>query len=221
MQTSTKSPPIWGPLTAHQACPMASGAASVIIASPSFVSKHNLWNRAVEIVAQAVASDDNASLNSGGYADLCGKQLARKAAQQVYQKSGATPSEVDVIEVHDCFSCNEFMMYEALGLCSEGKAGDLIDNATWTKANKGKGVEQLKVGSKWVVNPSGGLSSRGHAIGATGVAQCVELVTQLRGEAGNRQVDGAQTALQHNFGLGSAAVVSLYRKAKAANAPKL
>jgi sterol carrier protein 2 len=104
------------------------------------------------------------------------------------------------VELHDCFSCNELITYEALGLCPEGKAGEFVDSGAQT------------YGGKVVVNPSGGLISKGHPLGATGLAQCAELSWQLRGEAGKRQVEGAKFALQHNLGLGGAAVVSLYRK---------
>ncbi|KAI2667263.1 Sterol carrier protein 2 [Labeo rohita] len=116
-----------------------------------------------------------------------------------FDTAGLKPSDVDVIELHDCFSANELITYEALGLCSEGKAGELIDRGDNT------------YGGKWVINPSGGLISKGHPLGATGLAQCTELCWQLRGEAGPRQVPGAKVALQHNIGLGGAVVITLYR----------
>ena len=108
---------------------------------------------------------------------------------------------MDVVELHDCFSCNELVTYEALGLCAEGGAGEFIDSGANT------------YGGEVVVNPSGGLISKGHPLGATGLAQCAELSWQLRGEAQARQVEGASLALQHNLGLGGAAVVAAYRKA--------
>jgi acetyl-CoA acetyltransferase len=126
--------------------------------------------------------------------------MTRAAAQSVYEESGLGPEDVDVIELHDCFSANELVTYEALGLCEEGKAGTLIDE------------EATSYGGDWVVNPSGGLISKGHPLGATGLAQCSELTWQLRGTADDRQVDGAKVALQHNLGLGGAAVVAMYRK---------
>jgi acetyl-CoA acetyltransferase len=101
--------------------------------------------------------------------------------------------------LHDCFSINEVLMYEALGLCAEGDGGRLIDDGATT------------YGGRWVVNPSGGLISKGHPLGATGLAQCAELVWQMRGQAGDRQVDGARVALSHNHGLGSACVVTMYQ----------
>jgi acetyl-CoA acyltransferase len=117
----------------------------------------------------------------------------------VYEQSGLGPEDVDVIELHDCFSANELVTYEALGLCGEGKAGTLIDEGA------------TSYGGQWVVNPSGGLISKGHPLGATGLAQCSELSWQLRDEAADRQVDGAKVALQHNLGLGGAAVVTMYK----------
>jgi acetyl-CoA acetyltransferase len=130
---------------------------------------------------------------------LIGSDMTKLAAQQVYEQSGYGPEDVDVIELHDCFAANELVTYEALGLCDEGKAGTLIDEGAVT------------YGGKWVVNPSGGLISKGHPLGATGLAQCSELTWQLRGESEARQVKGATVALQHNLGLGGAAVVTMYR----------
>ena len=109
---------------------------------------------------------------------------------------------VDVVELHDCFAANELVTYEGLGLCAEGKAGEAIDE------------ERFTYGGQTVVNPSGGLISKGHPLGATGLAQCAELNWQLRGEAAARQVEGAKVALQHNLGLGGAAVVAMYKKAR-------
>ena len=122
------------------------------------------------------------------------------SAEKVYEASGLGPEDVDVVELHDCFSCNELITYEGLGLCEEGKAGEFIDSGAQT------------YGGKVVVNPSGGLISKGHPLGATGLAQCAELSWQLRDKAEKRQVDGAKVGLQHNLGLGGAAVVALYRK---------
>jgi acetyl-CoA acetyltransferase len=127
--------------------------------------------------------------------------MTRQAAQKVYEQSGFGPENVDVVELHDCFSANELITYEALGLCPEGKAGEFIDSGAQT------------YGGQVVVNPSGGLISKGHPLGATGLAQCAELNWQLRGQADKRQVKGAVLALQHNLGLGGAAVVTMYRKA--------
>jgi sterol carrier protein 2 len=126
--------------------------------------------------------------------------MTRLAAQRVYEQTGLGPEDVDVIELHDCFSANELITYEALGLCPEGQGGKLIDEGAVT------------YGGQWVVNPSGGLISKGHPLGATGLAQCSELCWQLRGEASARQVPEVKVALQHNIGLGGAVVVTMYRK---------
>src|SRR5207302_10805745 len=131
---------------------------------------------------------------------LIGADMTRAAAERVYQQSGLGPEDVDVIELHDCFSANELVTYEGLGLCPEGKGGKLVDEGAVT------------YGGQWVVNPSGGLISKGHPLGATGLAQCAELTWQLRGKADARQVDGAKAALQHNLGLGGAAVVTVYKQ---------
>ena len=143
---------------------------------------------------------DFASTFSGGDIAMIGADLTRAVARRAYEQSGLGPEDVDVIELHDCFSTNELITYEGLGLCETGKGGELIDSGATT------------YGGRWVVNPSGGLISKGHPIGATGLAQCAELTWQLRGEAEARQVDGARVALQHNLGLGGAAVVTIYRK---------
>jgi acetyl-CoA acyltransferase len=133
---------------------------------------------------------------------IVGAHMTASAAQQVYSQAGIGPSDVDVIELHDCFSTNELITYEALGLCALGEGGKLVDAGDTT------------YGGRWVVNPSGGLISKGHPLGATGLAQCAELTWQLRGTADRRQVPGAAVALQHNIGLGGAVVVTAYRPAE-------
>jgi len=125
--------------------------------------------------------------------------MAKNAADKVFASTNYKPSDVDVVELHDCFSTNELITYEALGLCPPGQGGKMVDSGNNT------------YGGKYVVNPSGGLISKGHPLGATGLAQCSELCWQLRGEAGKRQVQGAKLALQHNIGLGGAVIVGLYR----------
>jgi acetyl-CoA acetyltransferase len=131
---------------------------------------------------------------------MVGFDMAKNAAQAVYEESGIGPEDVDVIELHDCFTTNEVLTYEALGLCGEGEAEKFIEDGDNT------------YGGKFVTNPSGGLLSKGHPLGATGLAQCTELVWHLRGQAEDRQVEGARIALQHNLGLGGAAVVTMYRR---------
>ena len=143
---------------------------------------------------------DFESTFSGSDMSLAGFDMTAAAARAVYEESGLGPEDVDVIELHDCFSANELITYEGLGLCGKGEAGELIDSGAVT------------YGGQVVVNPSGGLISKGHPLGATGLAQCSELTWQLRGQADKRQVAGASIALQHNLGLGGAAVVTMYRK---------
>jgi len=148
-----------------------------------------------------MVTDVPGTLESKSAITLVGAQMSKRAADKVYASAGLSPDDVDVIELHDCFATNELLTYEALGLCAEGEGGKLIDNGDTT------------YGGRWVVNPSGGLISKGHPLGATGLAQCSELTWQLRGTADKRQVEGATVALQHNIGLGGAVVVTAYRPA--------
>jgi sterol carrier protein 2 len=193
------APQVYGPLTKLQCCPTSDGAGAAILASEEFVKKHGLQAKAIEIIGMAMTTDFPSSYE-GSMMKMVGQDMTRAAAQKVYEQSGLGPENIDVVELHDCFSCNELITYEGLGLCDEGKAGEFIDSGAQT------------YGGKVVVNPSGGLISKGHPLGATGLAQCAELNWQLRGEADKRQVDGAKVALQHNLGLGGAAVVTMYRK---------
>lgn len=193
------SPTVFEPLTRLQCCPTSDGGAAVVVASERFVTEHSLWDSAVEIAAQAMTTDFASSFD-GSDMSLVGFHMTAAAAADVYEQSGLGPADVDVIELHDCFSTNELITYEALGLCSEGGAGDLVERG------------DVDYGGTWVVNPSGGLISKGHPLGATGLAQCAELAWQLRGLADARQVNGAEIALQHNLGIGGAAVVTVYRR---------
>lgn len=188
------------PLTKLQCSPTSDGAAAALVVSERFVERHGLGDRAVEIVAQSMTTDTEASFSSGTCIDAVGKPMTAAAARQVFAASGLGIEEVDVIELHDCFSINELLTYEALGMCEDGASGQLVESGATT------------YGGRWVVNPSGGLISKGHPLGATGLAQAAELVWQLRGQAGARQVAGARVALAHNIGLGGAAVVTLLRK---------
>src|SRR5690242_14070431 len=196
------SPPLYPPLTLLQSCPTSNGAAAAVLASERFVREHGLAARAVEIAGQAMATDLPSTFQ-GGDIQMIGADLTRTASRRVYEQSGLGPENVDVIELHDCFSTNELITYEGLGLCEPGKGGELIDSGATT------------YGGRWVVNPSGGLISKGHPIGATGLAQCAELTWQLRGTAGARQVPGARIGLQHNLGLGSAGAVAVYKNSRA------
>jgi sterol carrier protein 2 len=196
------APMIYEPLTKLQCCPTSDGAGAAILASEDFVKKHGLEKQAVEIVGMCMTTDYESTFSEDSSIKLVGYDMTKKAAEKVYEQSGYGPENVDVVELHDCFSANELVTYEALGLCPEGKAAEFIDSGAQT------------YGGQVVVNPSGGLISKGHPLGATGLAQCSELNWQLRGQADKRQVDGAKIALQHNLGLGGAAVVTLYRKAE-------
>ncbi|MFE2962230.1 lipid-transfer protein [Streptomyces sp. NPDC059340] len=189
------------PLTKLQCSPTSDGAAAAVVVSERFVERHELADKAVEIVAQAMTTDTEESFASGSCVDVVGQPMSREAARQVYERSGLGIDDVDVVELHDCFSINELLTYEALGMCEEGESGKLVESGATT------------YGGRWVVNPSGGLISKGHPLGATGIAQVAELVWQLRGEAGPRQVPGARVGLAHNIGLGGAAVVTLLRAA--------
>jgi len=131
---------------------------------------------------------------------LAGGEMTRVASQKLYKQTGISPEQCQVCELHDCFSANELITYEALGLCGEGKAAEFIEKDLNT------------YGGNIVVNPSGGLISKGHPLGATGMAQCAEIVWQLRNMAGQRQVKNAEYGLQHNLGLGGAVVVAIYKK---------
>ncbi|WP_424213980.1 thiolase C-terminal domain-containing protein [Streptomyces sp. BI20] len=192
--------PVHSPLTKLQCSPTSDGAAAALVVSERFVVTHGLHDKAVEIAAQAMTTDTEESFASGSCIDVVGKPMTRTAARQVWERSGLGIEDVDVIELHDCFSINELLTYEALGMCADGAAGKLVESGATTH------------GGQWVVNPSGGLISKGHPLGATGLAQAAELVWQLRGEAGPRQVPGARVGLAHNIGLGGAAVVTLLKR---------
>jgi len=194
------APMVYDPLTKLQCCPTSDGAGAAILASEEFVKRHKLERQAVEILGMAMTTDYPSSFEDKSDMKLVGYDMTRNAARKVYEQSGQGPEDVDVVELHDCFSANELITYEALGLCPEGKAGEFVDSGAQT------------YGGQVVVNPSGGLISKGHPLGATGLAQCAELNWQLRDQAQARKVDGAEIALQHNLGLGGAAVVTLYRK---------
>jgi acetyl-CoA acetyltransferase len=199
-QDVMNAPPLWpGVLTRMMACPPTCGAAAAIVCAPEFASKHGL-DRRVRIRAQAMTTDRPVVFKAQDMREVVGFSMAKAAAQQVYEAAGVGPQDVDVVELHDCFAQNELLSYEALGLCPVGGAQKFVDDGDNT------------YGGQVVTNPSGGLLSKGHPLGATGLAQCVELTHQLRGTADKRQVEGARLALQHNLGLGGACVVTLYEK---------
>jgi acetyl-CoA acetyltransferase len=192
-----KSPEVFDPLTRYQCCPPTCGAAAALLCSDEFAKKHGI-SKPVYIAAQAMTTDYQSSFGDS-MIKMVGYDMTVKAAQQVYEKSGLGPQDVQVVELHDCFTANELLTYEGLGLCKEGEAEKFI----WEGQNT--------YGGKYVTNPSGGLLSKGHPLGATGLAQCTELVWQLRGQADKRQVPNAKVGLQHNLGLGGACVITMYR----------
>ncbi len=200
MHDILQSPHIYGPLTRYQCCPPTCGAAAAVIVSPAYAKRKGL-SRPVEIVAQAMTTDKASTFEPASMMKLVGYDMAADAAKRVYEQASVGPQDVQVVELHDCFTANELITYEALGLCEEGSAEKFI----WDGQNT--------YGGKIVTNPSGGLLSKGHPLGATGLAQCAELVWQVRGAAENRQVENVKYALQHNLGLGGACVVTMYRAA--------
>ena len=194
-----------GPLTKLQCSPTSDGSGAAIIASERFVDQHGLWDRAIEIRGQALVTDTASTFEARSCRNLVGYEMGRAAARLAYEEALVGPEDVDVIELHDCFSSMELLTYEALGLAAEGEGHKLVETEATTYGGDGP-----------VVNPSGGLISKGHPLGATGLAQCSELTWQLRGTAGKRQVAGARIGLQHNVGLGGAAVVTIYASPEAA-----
>ena len=192
---------IWpGVMTRTMACPPTCGAAAAIIVSEAFARRHGL-NADVRIAAQAMTTDTPSTFETRDMMQVVGCDMTREAARQVYEAAGIGPQDIPVVELHDCFAHNELITYEGLGLCGEGEAEKFIMDADNT------------YGGRVVTNPSGGLLSKGHPLGATGLAQCYELTRQLRGTAGATQVEGVRHALQHNLGLGGACVVTLYERA--------
>ncbi|AKU96625.1 3-ketoacyl-CoA thiolase [Labilithrix luteola] len=189
---------VFDPLTRYQCCPPTCGAGAAILCSDEFAKKHGISNP-VWIAAQAMTTDYESSFKEDSMIKMVGYDMAKACAKKVYEEAGLGPKDVQVVELHDCFTANEILTYEALGLCEEGQAEKFI----WDGDNT--------YGGKWVTNPSGGLLSKGHPLGATGLAQCTELVWQLRGTADKRQVPNAKVALQHNLGLGGACVITMYR----------
>nr|WP_027478787.1 lipid-transfer protein [Curvibacter gracilis] len=189
---------VFDPLTRFQCCPPTCGAAAAVVCSADFAKRHKLDQRVV-IAAQAMTTDTPSTFESDDMRKVVGYDMSAAAARQVYEAAGIGPEDLDVVELHDCFTANELITYEALGLTPEGTAEKFILDGDNT------------YGGRIVTNPSGGLLSKGHPLGATGLAQCTELVWQLRGQAEQRQVEGARLALQHNLGLGGACVVTLYQ----------
>ena len=196
---------IHDPLTKLQCSPTSDGSAAAVVVSEKFVDEHDLWDQAVEIAGQSMVTDLSSTFDdTADCIKIVGSDMSREAARQAYEEAGIAAEDVDVCELHDCFSANELITYEALGFAAEGEGHKLVDAEATTYGGDGP-----------VVNPSGGLISKGHPLGATGLAQCSELTWQLRGTADARQVEGAAVGLQHNIGLGGAAVVTVYKPAAA------
>lgn len=194
------SPALWpGVLTRLMACPPTCGAAAAILVSDDYARRNGIEPR-VRIAAQAMTTDTPSTFDTRDMMRLVGYNLAASAARRVYEAAGVGPEDIAVVELHDCFAQNELITYEGIGLCPEGGAQKFIADNDNT------------YGGRTVVNPSGGLLSKGHPLGATGLAQCFELTHQLRGTAGARQVEDVRHALQHNLGLGGACIVTLYER---------
>ena len=194
-----ESPVMWpGVMTRLMACPPTCGGAAAILVSEDFAQRNNI-DLSVKIISQSMTTDYESTFTENDMMQLVGYDMSKEAARNVCEDSGVDVNDIDVVELHDCFAQNELITYEALGLCEEGEAQKFISDGDNT------------YGGKFVTNPSGGLLSKGHPLGATGLAQCFELTQQLRGKAGERQVEGARTALQHNLGLGGACVATIYQ----------
>ncbi|KAK5997295.1 Sterol carrier protein 2 [Cladobotryum mycophilum] len=204
-----KSPSIHDPLTKLQCCPTSDGGAAAILVSQDFLdARPHLKGHAIEIAGQCLATDAP-SLFSRSSIDLMGYEMTQHAVQTAMGEAGITPKDVQVVELHDCFSANEMIVIDSLGLSEKGKAHELVRNG------------DITYGGKYVINPSGGLISKGHPLGATGIAQCAELVWHLRGWANNRAVPNTRYCLQHNLGLGGAVVVTVFKRPDGQAAPSV
>jgi acetyl-CoA acetyltransferase len=190
---------VFDPLTRFQCCPPTCGAAAAVVCSDDFAKRKGV-SSPVYIAAQTMTTDGPSTFDGKSMMKMIGYDMAKNAASQLYERASLGPKDVQVVELHDCFTTNELLTYEAIGLCEEGNGEQFV----WDGNNT--------YGGQVVVNPSGGLLSKGHPLGATGLAQCAELVWHLRGTAGERQVPNAKVAVQHNLGLGGACVMTMYRR---------
>lgn len=196
-----KSPQVHAPLTKLQCCPTSDGGAAAVIVSQEFLdARPHLKDQAVLIAGQKLSTDAKSVFDRSSI-DMMGFEMARNACRDAIAEAGVNVKDIKVCELHDCFSANEMITIDALELCEPGKAHEMVSRG------------DITYGGKMVINPSGGLISKGHPLGATGIAQCAELVWHLRGWANNRLVDGTDAALQHNLGLGGAAVLAVYKRA--------
>jgi acetyl-CoA acetyltransferase len=180
------------PNTLYMCCPTGDGAAAAILVSEEKMKQFT--NKPVKVAASVLTSDPYTDRDLT-MPDV--NTLTKNAAKQAYEKAGLGPQDLDLVELHDCFATAELLHYENLGLCGEGEAGQMIDE------------ERTSLGGDIPVNVSGGLLSKGHPLGATGVANIYEIVNQLRGNGGARQVDGAKAGLAHVIGLGSACTIHI------------
>jgi sterol carrier protein 2 len=197
-----KSPMIHFPITKLQCSPTSDGAGAAVIVSQAFLdARPHLRSQAILMAGQSLMTD-SPQLYSRSSMDLVGYDMTKRAAAAAMKEAGVGPKDIDVCELHDCFSANELILLDGLGFSEPGKAHEMVRRGDITYGGKGP-----------LINPSGGLISKGHPLGATGLAQCAELTWQLRGWANNRLADNATVALQHNLGLGGAVVVTLYKRA--------
>ncbi|KAL8278151.1 hypothetical protein RQP46_009475 [Phenoliferia psychrophenolica] len=197
-------------VTRAMCCPTSDGGAACIVASEDFVKKHDLENQAIEIVGQSMTTD-SPELYSGSRIELTGADMTRRAASEAYKQAGVTAQQMGVVELHDCFAANELLLYDALQFTAPGKAHELVEQKNNT------------YGGRHVINPSGGLESKGHPLGATGLGVVFYLTCQLRGIAGPMQAEQSKPgvaeaqgkvayALGHNLGLGGSCVVTIFRR---------
>ncbi|RMZ91345.1 hypothetical protein DV736_g1426, partial [Chaetothyriales sp. CBS 134916] len=202
LQQILDSPMIHPPLTKLQCSPTSDGAGAAVIVSQAFLdARPELMSQAILMAGQQLLTD-TPELFSKSAMDLVGFQMTRQAAQLALEEAGVSSKDIKVAEVHDCFSTNELIVLDGLGFSEPGKAHEMVRRGDITYGGKGP-----------IINPSGGLISKGHPLGATGLAQCAELCWQLRGWANNRLVKDIDVALQHNLGLGGAVVVTVYKRA--------
>ncbi|KAM5353221.1 hypothetical protein ACJ41O_000130 [Fusarium nematophilum] len=202
LQEILDAPMIFPPLTKLQCSPTSDGAGAAVLVSERFLNSSasaHLRDQAILIAGQQLRTD-SVNLFSRSAIDLVGYDMTKRAAKAAMDEAGVTPTAIKLCELHDCFSTNELILLESLGFCEVGKAHEMVRRG------------DITYGGKMVINPSGGLISKGHPLGATGLAQCAELVWQLRGWATNRLVEDINVALQHNLGLGGATVVTVYKR---------
>lgn len=200
LEKVSQSPSICSPINKLHCCPTSDGAACAILCNEQFVIEHKLENQAVEVLACKLETDKEDTFKDKSMINGVGFKTAQRAVKKALEKAQIEITDIGAIELHDCFAANELITYESLGLCEIGKAGDFIDKGDNT------------YGGKYVVNPSGGLTSKGHPLGATGIAQITEITWQLRNMADKRQVKNLKYGLTHNLGLGTAVVITILKK---------